>query len=470
MTQVSPRLRQVGLAAVVGGLLCLMALALAPAASATGEGFFSPTGSLSAPRVNAAAALLPDGRVLVVGGSSSGTSAEVFDPATNTFSSAGIGSMSVPRRGAVAAPLPDGRVLVAGGCCTAWPYDPLSSAEVFDPATNTFSSAGIGSMTTRREGAVAAPLPDGRVLVAGGFYYNSTSALSSAEVFDPATNTFSSAGIGSMSIWRAKAAAARLPDARVLVVGGASGTSDNKLSSAEVFDPATDTFSAVGIGSMSRPRFAPVAAALPDGRVLVAGGNTGFDMYPCTLSSAEVFDPTTSSFSSAASMSVPRHGAVAASLTDGVLVAGGSYGVDASYRGCPSYYSGDASTCAEIFKLGVPPERPVAACNPPSREADEPTIKPITCRGQQATVVGTNGADQITGTRGADVIVGLRGNDTLSGRGANDVICGDNGRDTLKGGEGNDTLYGDAGKDTLRGGPGADTLMGGPGKDRSSSA
>jgi Kelch motif len=163
---------------------------------------------MSTPRFGAVAAPLPDGRVLVAGGSITFTfgpdpfaqvdlflsSAEVFDPATNSFSSAGIGSMSIPRERAVAAPLPDGRVLVAGGLTG--PPDQrsqLSSAEVFDPATNSFSSAGIGSLSTPRDGAVAAPLPDGRVLVAGG--YGRDSDLSSAEIFAAANGfTFSLKG------------------------------------------------------------------------------------------------------------------------------------------------------------------------------------------------------------------------------------------------------------------------------------
>ena len=189
------------------------------------------------PRANAAAALLLDGRVLVAGGNNAGgflNSAEVYNPQTNSFSP--VGTMGSVRTGAVAAPLPDGRVLVAGGRDD----DPIhSSAEIFDPGTNTFSSAGIGSMGTERVGAVAAPLPDGRVLVAGGS--NATSpALASAEVFDPKTNTFSSAGIGAMGTTRSGAFAASLSDGRVLVAGGQDGTS--YLQSAEIY-AATNTFS-----------------------------------------------------------------------------------------------------------------------------------------------------------------------------------------------------------------------------------
>jgi hypothetical protein len=325
-----------------------------------------------------------------------------------------------------------------------------------------------GSMSAR-EGAAAAPLSDGRVLVAGG-------DGKSAEIFDPATNTFSSAGVGSMSVPRQGAVAAPLPDGRVLVAGGFLDNGAT-VSSAEVFNPATRKFSSAGIGSMSVSRYEAVAAPLPDGRVLVAGGilDNGA-LYQCYLSSAEVFDPTTNSFSSAGigSMSRPRADAAAAPLPDGVLVAGGFYGYDAQGRGCPSTFSGDAETTAEIFRLGVAPV-PTVSPAPPA---------PPTCRGEQATVVGTDGADQIGGTPGADVIVGLGGNDKLSGLAGNDLICGAKGNDTLKGGagndqlsgqkgndklygqKGNDKLSGKAGNDTLKGGPGKDTLKGGAGKDK----
>jgi Ca2+-binding RTX toxin-like protein len=187
------------------------------------------------PRSGAVAAPLPDGRVLVAGGSD-GTnfpaSAEVFDPATNTFSSAGIGSMSGPRFGAAAAPLRDGRVLVVGGLGrTPGTSIGLSSAEVFNPATNSFSSAGIGTRSLLGVGA-AAPLPDGLVLLVGG----SSDRAPNAEAFDPATGTFSSAGIGSMFVGRSGAAAAPLPGGRVLVAGGGPYDSDY---SAEIFAPVS---------------------------------------------------------------------------------------------------------------------------------------------------------------------------------------------------------------------------------------
>jgi Ca2+-binding RTX toxin-like protein len=433
-------------------LLCFFALA--PRAVAAESGAFTPTGSMSDARSGAAAAPLPDGRALVAGGTAGDLphnsydlrSAEIFDPDTGSFSP--TGSMTVPRSGAVAAPLPDGRVLIAGGSyCVRSTFGPpqcqyYSSAEVFNPATGGFSSAGIGSMSQPRILAVAAPLPDGRVLVAGGNigdYYN---GLSSAEVFDPATNSFSSAGIGSMSVPRSGAAAAPLPDGRVLVAGGQNR---KNLSDAEIFDPATNSFSSAGIGSMSVARGYPVAAPLPDGRVLVAGGATG-----PTSPSPEAFDPATNSFSSAGigSMTDPRFfGAVAAPLRGGrVLVAGGGF-------------FPPQGNSAEIFA-------------------------PVSCRGRQATIVGSPRDDVLTGARGADVIMGVGGNDTLSGLGGNDLICGGQGDDAISGGAGNDRLfgqqgndmlwgrkgsdmlYGQAGNDTLKGGPGKDILKGGTGKNK----
>jgi hypothetical protein len=322
MTGVSLRLRQRHLVPVVVAVLSSAMLGFAPQACAAGPGYFSPTGFMSVSRSEAVVAPLPDGRALVAGGCCGPTapfdlsSAEVFNPATGTFSP--TGPMTVGRTGAVAAPLPDGRVLVAGGSTSG--SEVLSSAEIFNLATGAFSPT--GPMTTPRVDAAAAPLPDGRVLVAGGYDGTSHQFVSSAEVFNPATNTFSSAGIGSMSVPRYRAVAAPLPDGRVLVAGGEfpgqSGRDPGVVySSAEVFDPATNRFSSAGIGSMSTPRAEAVAAPLPDGRVLVAGG---YD-----LASAEVFDPATNGFSSAGigSMSTPRGGAVAAPLPDGVLVGGG---------------------------------------------------------------------------------------------------------------------------------------------------
>jgi hypothetical protein len=322
------RIRLTGLAVSVWVAVAAIG---APSASALPPNSFAPTGSMSVPRSGAAAAPLGDGRILVVGGASQYyftpeylRSAEVFDPTralacahppppdtgcpTGSFSP--TGDLSVVRFAPVAAPLPDGRVLVAGGVDHEEGGSSatlLQSAEIFDPVTGSFSPT--GSMTAPREAAAAAPLPDGRVLVAGG---EDPSYLQSAEIFDPATGSFSPTG--SMTVERAFPVAAPLPDGRVLVAGGVNYSPDY-LQSAEIFDPVTGSFSPTG--SMTSRGISAAAAPLPDGRVLMVGTGSA---------SVEIFNPTTNSFSSLpiSSTYAPRGGVVAAPLPDGrVLVAGG---------------------------------------------------------------------------------------------------------------------------------------------------
>jgi hypothetical protein len=317
-------------------LAALAASLLAPKpAPAIGSGSFSQTGPLETPRGGAGAALLADGRVLVVAGTN-GTdvlASEAFDSQSGTFSSAGLPALGTGRYNVAAVRLADGRVLIAGGNQGS---ATMQTTLIYDPQTNSISDGPM--LTVPRANAAATLLADGRVLLAGG--NNATGFLDSAEVYDPTTNVFSPAG--SMTSVRTNAVAAALPGGRALVAGGRDD--DPILASAEVFNPGANSFSAVGIGSMSVPRVAAVAAPLPDGRVLVAGGSN--DSSPA-LATAEVFDPQTNGFSSAGigAMGTGRTGAFAAPLADGrVLVAGG--------QDETSYLSS-----AEIFALdATPPE------------------------------------------------------------------------------------------------------------------
>ena len=88
-----------------------------------------------------------------------------------------------------------------------------------------------------------------------------------------------------------------------------------------------------------------------------------------------------------------------------------------------------------------------------------------TCRGQEATIVGTNGRDVLRGTNGPDVIVGLGGDDVIDARGGDDVVCGGPGNDVVQGGYGDDRVYGQSGNDVINGGPGDDRISGGAGRD-----
>ncbi len=254
-------------------------------------GTFSPTGSMTTTREGHTATRLNDGRVLIVGGSDVGehvvASAELYDPNTGTFSP--TGSMTTARAFHTATLLSDGRVLIIGGRAGTWTSGPiLASAEIYNPKTGIFSAT--GPMNTERAWHVATVLSDGRVLITGGD--NARGMIASAELYDPTAGTFTRTG--PMRDARLYQTATLLSDGRVLVAGGGSDyTNYNFLSSAELYDPTTGTFSLTG--SMTEPRTFHTANLLADGRVLVAGGYG--DLAP--LPSVEIYDPTTGTFSPA---------------------------------------------------------------------------------------------------------------------------------------------------------------------------
>ena len=173
---------------------------------------------MSTPHRGHTATLLRDGRVLVVGNggetSASGKAADVYDPATGTFSR--TGSMKFGRWLHTATLLADGRVLILGGRT---PKDSVrATAELYDPGSGRFTSA--GSMAEGRQQHTATLLPDGRVLIAGGYWQDGQKwrVLSSTEMFDPSTDRFSP--VGSIGAPRDGHSATLLNDGRVLIAGG----------------------------------------------------------------------------------------------------------------------------------------------------------------------------------------------------------------------------------------------------------
>ncbi len=273
-------------------------------------GTWSATGSLATARFNHAATLLPNGKVLVAGGkngSSSLASAEIYDPATGFWSA--TGSLATARYGYTATVLANGKVLVAGG------YNGSSyfgTAELYDPATGTWSST--GSLATARYAHAMSLLPNGKVLIVGG--YNGSHPTSS-EIYDPATGSWSTTG--SLAFGGENRTATLLPNGKVLVAGGYNRT--NYLTSAQLYDPAAGTWSVTG--SLATARYAHSASLLPNGKVLVTAGygNSGI------LSSAELYDPAAGTWSATTSLASARYGHPATLLPNGnVLVAGGYNG------------------------------------------------------------------------------------------------------------------------------------------------
>jgi N-acetylneuraminic acid mutarotase len=269
-------------------------------------------------RAGETSTLLDNGKVLVAGGGGYNhlfqTSwEELYDPGSNTWSWSPA-SVSAERDHHTATLLPNGTVLVTGGAQTnvegTLTYA-LSSAQLYDPATNTWSFA--NSMSEERLDQTATLLTNGKVLVTGGARIVSGShvPLSSAEVYDPATNIWSPAG--AMSTTRAFATATLLPNGKVLVAGG-NAFSGGLQSSADLYDPANNTWSIAA--SMTTARQSHTATLLPNGKVLVTGGSN---------TSAELYDPGSNTWSAAASMSMARSSHSATLLPDGkVLVAGGT--------------------------------------------------------------------------------------------------------------------------------------------------
>lgn len=272
---------------------------------------------MGAPRVVHTSTLLQSGQVLVAGGledvSSLGwvyfKSAELYDPEADTWTPAG--EMMEARARFTATLLPSGLVLMAGGTNN---ESLLNTAELFDPRTG--ASTATGSMTQARVGHTATLLPSGLVLVAGGD--TEAPVLDSAELYDPAIDRWTAAA--RMAHARTGHTATLLPSGHVLVTGG--GGEDNSSSAtdiAELYDPASGTWTVTD--SMSYPRRSHTATLLPSGHVLVAGGYNA----NVSLETAELYDPDTGTFADTSSMALPRAFHTATLLPTGeVLVAGGS--------------------------------------------------------------------------------------------------------------------------------------------------
>jgi N-acetylneuraminic acid mutarotase len=291
--------------------------------------------------------LLPDGTVLAKGGYDYSSflfqyDSELYNPATGSWT--GISPPESDQRVSHSATLlPNGKVLVAGGLGQGISaVSCFGSAALYNPGTKTWTLT--GAMRSARWGQVATLLPTGKVLVAGGAVdfdwnrYVPVGITNSAELYDPVSGTWTNTG--AMNTARIGHTATLLPNGKVLVSGGEWGPTNVYLSSAELYDPIAGTWTSTG--GMNCPRSSHSATLLSNGKVMVAGGNAGTNY----LSSVEVYDPATGTWTLTSSLNFARRSHTATLLPSGkVLIAGG-------YNGNSAYPTNYLSS-TELYDAGL---------------------------------------------------------------------------------------------------------------------
>lgn len=334
------------------------------------------TGSLQQARTSHTATLLANGKVLVVGGTSVPdanhfefiylSSAELYDPATKAWKT--VAAMDTGRTGHTATLLPNGKVMIVGGNNSAgyvyW-------AELYDPATDTWT---LGApLAGARAGHRATLLSNGKVLVIGG--ENRQGGLTGVELYDPGINAWTTVTEIPFGPSILGYTATLLPSGKLMITGGAMTTSANfgegyllydplgnawtrqttqprpsrdpstasllssgkllftywfNYSGASLFDPETNLFTAAGgddtAAGGSKHTAKHTATVLSNGTVLLVGGVTAVEHFnELVLATAELYDPATNTWSQTAPLIIgPRYGHTATRLPNGaVLVVGG---------------------------------------------------------------------------------------------------------------------------------------------------
>ena len=287
-----------------------------------------PVPSLHEKRASHSAILLPNGKVLIVAGFRKGPdtysqlysrTAELYDPVHHTFTY--TGSLHVPRCGQTATLLAGGReVLITGGNND---HPRLASAELYDIATGQWTR--LPDMLAGREGHQTVLLNNGKVLIIGG----TGDARTAAELFNPVTRQFEKAGPAPYDL---NGTALPLPDGRILIAGG--NQDDHQPSQlAMTYDPKTDRFTRVG--DMTVVRYKAAAALLPDGRAIIIAGSNNRD-WRGKYNSTEVFDPKTNQFSRGPVLNFERFKLGRSIITLGngdILVTGGDQHIEQLHNG-----------------------------------------------------------------------------------------------------------------------------------------
>ena len=315
-------------------------------------------------------ALGSTGATATIGTVSAGATVSVT---TNTWTAAP--AMPTERvAGHTATLLPSGQLLVVGGVKSAGAG--TAAADLFDPASATWTP--MAPMNVMRSSHAATLLADGRVLVTGGSTVSSAAAKgyvnnTSAEIYDPVANTWTP--VPPMSAARSHHTATRLPDGKVLVVGG-ENLQYLVEPTAEVYDPATNTWATPRTPPLA-PRSQHTATLLPSGLVLIAGGFDIVDGLLTPTSTAELYDPvlhtTTSSvpdgnggtttvttitggldFTATAPMAFPHYGQTATPLADGrVVIVGGNTTQTEAYDPAAATWTTQGNTAATHTSHGA---------------------------------------------------------------------------------------------------------------------
>ena len=325
---------------VVGGLDDNDAVKGNNATLIPGIGNFSSAGSGGAPsaRQYHTASLMPSGNLLVAGGDT-GTSppqnptntAQLYSSGPDAFAAAN--PMACARESHTATVLPDGRVLACGGytntnsgtCGATSSLRPTATCEVFD-GTNWTTRA---PMLKPRANHSATLLFTGQVLVTGGIDANGA-PLATSELYDVFLDTWFY--VTPMHLARQQHSATLMKDGSILVSGGRPF---DPLGTSEIYNPGTLTWT---LSNMSASRFQHATTFLRDGRVIATGG---LDVFGTPLQTTEIYDPATNQWASAASMTSPRAGHTGVLLPNGaVLLSGGQY----------QYAIGSTNNTAEVYQ------------------------------------------------------------------------------------------------------------------------
>ncbi|WP_020630428.1 DUF6603 domain-containing protein [Amycolatopsis alba] len=333
----------------LAGQLHILRRTEAGGAGVAEPGTWSPAGTPPSAVSGTDAVRLVAGKVLVAGGADASgkpvNTATLFDPVSVTWE-AGVLPLKTARLRHSTARLADGRVVAAGGLGA--DGKPLASAEVFDPATKAWADA--GNLATARSGHTATPV-GAQLLVAGGVSERGA-ALASAELLDPRTLQWTP--LSPMTDARTGHRAVLLTDQKtkkvtgVLVVGGAvpTGRGERALATCEIYDLATKTW--LPTGGLAVPRKGHQATVLPDGRVLVTGGDAvGVLPYrPESVATAEIYDPVKGTWTRVADLpGGGRSGHRCVATPIGAVVVGGvgRPGATAGYRATVAFDPGSGT-------------------------------------------------------------------------------------------------------------------------------